>query len=196
MEILTSFLATVIPIMVAINAPGVLPIYISMTEEMHTDDRRRIARQSVLTALAITVIFVFVGRAILSSISITVEDFMIAGGILLLVISISDILKMSESKSTDATTLGVVPLGTPLLAGPATLTTSLILAGSYGYITVILSLALNLFGAWLILYKADSIIKLMGLNGTRAFAKVSSLLLAAIAIKLIRTGLLKIIGAE
>ncbi len=196
MEILTSFLATVIPIMVAINAPGVLPIYISMTEEMHTDDRRRIARQSVLTALAITVIFVFVGRAILSSISITVEDFMIAGGILLLVISISDILKMSESKSTDAATLGVVPLGTPLLAGPATLTTSLILAGSYGYITVILSLALNLFGAWLILFKADSIIKLMGLNGTRAFAKVSSLLLAAIAIKLIRTGLLKIIGAE
>lgn len=193
MEILNSFLATLIPIMVAINAPGVLPIYISMTEEMQQSERKKIARQSVITALAITVIFVFVGRAILTSISITVEDFMIAGGILLLVISISDILKMGESKASDTTTVGVVPLGTPLLAGPATLTTSLILVGSYGYITVILSLALNLFGAWLILYKADSIIKLMGLNGTRAFAKVSSLLLAAIAIKLIRTGLLKII---
>ncbi len=196
MEIVTSFLATIIPIMFAINAPGVLPIYISMTEGVHPDERKKIARQSVLTALAITVIFVFVGRAILSSISITVEDFMIAGGILLLVISISDLLKMGESKPADTTTLGVVPLGTPLLAGPATLTTSLILVGNYGYIMVILSLALNLFGAWLILYKADSIIKLMGLNGTRAFAKVSSLLLAAIAIKLIRTGLLKIIGSE
>lgn len=195
MEILTSFLATLIPLMVAINAPGVLPIYIAMTEDMQQNERKKIARQSVMTALAITIIFVFVGRAILSSISITVEDFMIAGGILLLVISVSDILKMGDSKAADTTTVGVVPLGTPLLAGPATLTTSLILVGSYGYITVILSLTLNLLGAWLILYKADSIIRLMGLNGTRAFAKVSSLLLAAIAIKLIRTGLLKIIGS-
>ncbi len=193
MEILIPFLATIIPIMVAINAPGVLPIYISMTEEMPRDERKRIASQSVFTALAITIIFVFVGRAILSSLSITVEDFMIAGGILLLVISISDILKFGESKVAGTSTLGVVPLGTPLLAGPATLTTSLILVSDYGYLTVILSLALNLFIAWLILHKADLIINLMGINGSRAFAKVSSLLLAAIAVKLIRTGFFRII---
>lgn len=192
MEILISFLATIIPIMVAINAPGVLPIYISMTEGMHQNERKRIASQSVFTALVITVIFVFVGRAILNSLSITVEDFMIAGGILLLVISISDILKFGESRVAGTSTLGVVPLGTPLLAGPATLTTSLILVSDYGYSTVILSLALNLFVAWLILYKADLIISLMGINGSRAFAKVSSLLLAAIAVKLIRTGIFRI----
>lgn len=193
METLNFFLLSIIPIMVAINAPGVLPIYISMTEEMIPEERRRIARQSVFTALMITIAFVFVGGAILSSLSIEVEDFMIAGGILLLVISISDMLKFGESKVITTSTLGVVPLGTPLLAGPATLTTSLILVGSYGYFPVIFSLAFNLFIAWLILYKADSIINLMGINGSRAFAKVSSLLLAAIAVKLIRTGIFKII---
>lgn len=193
METLNFFLLSIIPIMVAINAPGVLPIYISMTEEMIPEERRRIARQSVFTALLITIAFVFVGGAILSSLSIEVEDFMIAGGILLLVISISDMLKFGESKVITTSTLGVVPLGTPLLAGPATLTTSLILVGSYGYFPVIFSLAFNLFIAWLILYKADSIINLMGINGSRAFAKVSSLLLAAIAVKLIRTGIFKII---
>ncbi len=193
METLNFFFLSIIPIMVAINAPGVLPIYISMTEEMSSLERKRIARQSVFTALMITIAFVFVGGAILSSLSIEVEDFMIAGGILLLVISISDMLKFGESKVITTSTLGVVPLGTPLLAGPATLTTSLILVGSYGYLPVILSLAFNLFVAWLILYKADSIINLMGINGSRAFAKVSSLLLAAIAVKLIRTGIFKII---
>ncbi len=193
MEILHFFLLSIIPIMVAINAPGVLPIYISMTEEMSSDERKKIARQSVLTALMITIAFVFIGRAILNSLSIEVEDFMIAGGILLLVISISDMLQLGESKAITTSTLGVVPLGTPLLAGPATLTTSLILVGSYGYFPVIFSLILNLFIAWLILYKADSIINLMGINGTKAFAKVSSLLLAAIAVKLIRTGIFKII---
>lgn len=179
--------------MVAINAPGVLPIYISMTEEMIPQERKRIARQSVFTALLITIAFVFIGKAILSTLSIEVEDFMIAGGILLLVISISDMLKFGESKVITTSTLGVVPLGTPLLAGPATMTTSLILVGNYGYLPVISSLALNLFIAWLILYNADSIIRLMGINGSRAFAKVSSLLLAAIAVKLIRTGIFRII---
>ncbi len=193
MEKLNFFLLSIIPIMVAINAPGVLPIYISMTEEMSKEERRRIARQSVFTALLITIVFVFVGNAILHSLSIEVEDFMIAGGILLLVISISDMLKMGESKIATTSTLGVVPLGTPLIAGPATLTTSLILVGNYGYLPVIMSLILNLFIAWLILYNADSIIRLMGINGSRAFAKVSSLLLAAIAVKLIRTGIFKII---
>ncbi|MBS4061483.1 MAG: MarC family protein [Bacteroidetes bacterium] len=191
---MTSFFATIIPIFVAINAPGVLPIYISVTEDISPSERKRVARQSVFTALLITIAFVFVGKIILSSLSIEVEDFMIAGGILLLVISISDILKFGESKGVASSTLGVVPLGTPLLAGPATLTTSLILVGNYGYIPVILSLVVNLFIAWLILHKADSIIRLIGINGSRAIAKVSSLLLAAIAVKLIRTGIFMVIA--
>ncbi|MCX7914459.1 MAG: MarC family protein [Thermodesulfovibrionales bacterium] len=194
MEILHPFFLSFIPIFVAINAPSVLPIYIAMTEEMSPRERQRVAHQSAVTAVIVAIVFVIIGQAILRSLSIEVEDFMIAGGILLLVISISDMLKFGESKLDRTPTLGVVPLGTPLLAGPATLTTSLILVDSFGYIPVIFSLILNSFIAWLILYYSEAIIKLMGINGTRAFAKVSSLLLAAIAIKLIRTGIFKIVG--
>jgi len=76
-----------------------------------------------------------------------------------------------------------------LLAGPATLTTTLILVGNYGYSPVIISLILNLFFAWIIFNKANIVISVIGINGTRAVAKVAALFLAAIAVKLIRSGI-------
>lgn len=196
MDTLNAFLLSLIPIMVALNAPGVLPIYISLTESMDTLERRKIARQSVVTAFLITIGFVFLGRAVFSALGIQVEDFMIAGGILLLVISISHIVTANYCVYKVTPTLGAVPLGTPLLAGPATLTTTLVLVGNYGYLPVILSLIVTLIIAWIIFDKAGIIIKLIGINGARAFAKVSSLLLAAIAVNLIKSGVFKILGVK
>ena len=87
----------------------------------------------------------------------------------------------------------MVPLGTPLIAGPAVLTTSLVLVGSYGYVPVILSLIVNLILAWIAFAMSDRIIKLIGINGSRAIAKIASLLLAAIAVKLIRGGVVQLL---
>jgi multiple antibiotic resistance protein len=191
---LKSFLLTIIPVMVAINAFGVLPIYLGLTEEMDETARRRIARQSVITAFMITMGFVFLGQAVFRLLGIHVEDFMIAGGILLLVISIADMVRVEETRAMRSPTLGVVPLGTPLLAGPATLTTALLLVNDHGYLPVVASLIVNLGFAWAILDRSDVLIRLVGINGARAFAKVSSLLLAAIAVKLIRSGIMRILG--
>lgn len=193
-DILGSFLLSIIPIMVAIDAPGVLPIYIGMTEGMERDERKRIAFQSVFTAFLIATAFIFLGRAVFNTLGIEVEDFMIGGGILLLIISIADIVRLEDRWAKVPPTLGVVPLGTPLLAGPATLTTTLMLVGNYGYLPVILSLILNLILAWIIFNRAEVIIRLIGINGARAFAKIASLLLAAIAVKFIRMGIFKIMG--
>ena len=188
------FLLCLIPIMVAIDAPGVLPIYVGITEEMERAEKKRIVRQSVITAFSLTVCFIFLGTAVFNTLGILVEDFMIAGGILLLVIAVYDIVRYGARTPPLSSTAGAVPLGTPLLAGPATLTTCLVLAGNYGYLPVILSLTANLLLAWLIFDRADILIRLMGINGARAFAKVASLFLAAIAVKLIRTGITKIAG--
>jgi multiple antibiotic resistance protein len=194
MDTLNLFLISLIPIMVALDAPGVLPLYIAMTEGMKKHERRIIVRQSILTAFLITIGFVLIGRAVFKALGIMVEDFMIAGGIVLMIIAILDIVRAGEKKVMSSYTLGVVPLGTPLIAGPATLTTTLMLVGSYGYAPVILSLVVNILLAWLIFSQADRIINLIGINGSRAFAKVAALLLAAIAVKMIRSGIVKIIG--
>ena len=194
LDIVSAFSLSFIPIFVALDAPGTLPIYVAMTEGIKKQERRKIVRQSIITALLVTIAFVFLGRAVFKALSILVEDFMIAGGIVLLIIAIMDIVRSGEKKILLSPTFGVVPFGTPLIAGPATLTTTLVLVGSYGYLPVILSFIVNILIAWVIFSQADRIIKLIGISGSRAFAKVAALLLAAIAVKMIRSGVFMLMG--
>ncbi len=196
MDLAKASLLSFIPIMVALDAPGTLPIYVAMTEGIKKQERRTIVRQSILTAFLITITFVFLGRAVFNALGILVEDFMIAGGIVLLIIAILDIVRAGEKKILISPTFGVVPFGTPLIAGPATLTTTLVLVNSYGYVPVILSLIVNILLAWAIFSQADRIIKLIGISGSRAFAKVAALLLAAIAVKMIRSGVFTLVGIQ
>jgi len=194
MEYIKEFVLSLIPIMVALDAPGTLPIFVAMTEELTRQERDRIVRQSIVTAFLITMGFTFLGRIVFKALAITVEDFMIAGGIILLIIAVTEIVRAGEKKYPISPTFGVVPFGTPLIAGPATLATTLVLVGTYGYVPVILSLVANILLAWLIFAQADRIIRVIGINGSRAFAKVAALLLAAIAVKMIRTGVVRIIA--
>lgn len=195
-EALHSFWVSVIPIMVAMDAPGTLPLYIAMTEGLKNRERQKIVRESIVTAFLIAIGFAFLGRAVFKALGIIVEDFMIAGGVVLLIIAVLDIVRAGEKRASTSATIGVVPLGTPLIAGPATLTTTLVLVGNYGYPPVILSLIINILIAWIIFAQADKIIKLIGIHGSRAFAKVAALLLAAIAVKMIRSGVLGLGGGE
>lgn len=193
MDFFKPFLVCLIPLMVALDAPGTLPIFVAMTEGLENHERSKIVRQSILTAFLITIGFTFLGRAVFSALGILVADFMIAGGIVLLIIAVIDIVRAGEKKVVISATFGVVPFGTPLIAGPATLTTTLVLVGNYGYTPVILSLIVNILLAWLIFAQAERIIRLIGISGSRAFAKVAALLLAAIAVKMIRSGIYKLI---
>ncbi len=192
LDLLHPFLLSVIPILVAVDAPGALPLFMGMTEEMQEAERRRTVRQSILTAFLVTIGFVVLGQAVFAALGIRVEDFMIAGGVVLLVIAITDIVTAGERRKLPGANFGVVPLGTPLIAGPATLTTTLVLVGQYGYLPVVVSLVVNILLAWLIFAQAGRIIRLIGINGSRALAKVASLLLAAIAVKLIRSGIVEL----
>jgi multiple antibiotic resistance protein len=193
-DLLKQFLLSFIPIMVALDAPGTLPLYVGMTEGMKKQERKRIVRQSIVTAFLVTVGFILVGRAIFNALGILVEDFMIAGGIVLLIIAIADVVRAGERKIERGPEFGVVPLGTPLIAGPGTLTTALVLVGTSGYLPVILSLIVNLVITWIIFAQAERIIRFIGLSGSRAFAKVASLILAAFAVKMIRSGIFKFIS--
>jgi multiple antibiotic resistance protein len=190
---LQAFFLSLIPIMVAMDAPGTLPLFVGMTEGMEKQERRAVVRQSIFTAFFVTVGFVLVGRWIFDALGILVEDFMIAGGVVLFIIATTDIVRAGEKKIVSAPTLGVVPLGTPIIAGPAVLTTTLVLQGSHGYLPVLLSLVVNLLIAWLIFAQSGLIIRIVGISGSRAFAKVAALILAAFAIKMIRSGIMKLI---
>ena len=194
MDIVNPFLMSLIPIMVALDAPGTLPLFVGMTEGLKKHERRTIVRQSILTAFLVTVGFVLVGRAIFKALGILVEDFMIAGGLILLIIAVNDVLRAGEKKMPRSAEFGVVPLGTPLIAGPAMLTTALVLVGNLGYLPVLVALVVNLALAWIIFSQSERIIKLIGITGSRAFAKVVALILAAFAVKMMRTGMFTLMG--
>lgn len=193
MEYIQPFLATLIPLLVALDAPGTLPLYVAMTEGVKKHERKRIVRQSIITAFLVTLGFILLGQAVFNALGIMVADFMIAGGLVLLIIAVADVVRAGEKKLERDPEFGVVPLGTPLIAGPGTLTTALVLVGTSGYLPVVFSLIVNLLLAWIIFSQSDRIIRFIGISGSRAFAKVAALILAAFAVMMIRTGIFKFI---
>jgi multiple antibiotic resistance protein len=196
MEFFKSFLATFIPLMVALDAPGTLALYVGMTEGIEEQERKKIVRQSIITAFLVTLGFILVGQAIFNALGILVEDFMIAGGVVLLIIAIADVVRAGERKMERSPEFGVVPLGTPIIAGPGTLTAALVLVGTNGYVPVILSLVVNLLLAWVIFAQSERIIRIIGISGSRAFAKVVSLILAAFAVQMIRSGIFRFLDGR
>jgi len=193
LKILEPYMLTFIPIFVAVDAIGNIPLFISLVDGVTKKQRHRIIVDSVTTATVLAIVFMFVGKWVLRLIGITIPDFQIAGGILLFVISMRLLLpgtsKYMLSNGHDKD-VGVFPLGTPLITGPAVLTTTLMMLDSFGIIHTFASLIINMLIVWVTLVRADYILKLMGAGGTRAFSKIMYILLAAIGVMMIRRGLM------
>ena len=119
---------------------------------------------------------------------------MIAGGIILFCIAIIDILNPGKERRMPAKELGVVPLGTPLIVGPAVLTTSLMIISEYGLYATVISVFFNILLAGGVFLLSEVLIKGLGEAGTKALSKVMSLLLAAIAVMMIRRGILQFLN--
>lgn len=184
--------ALFVPIFVAMDPVGTLPLVLAWTGDLSGRERNRQLRYALLTALGAGLAFLLGGQWLLSVLGVGVPDFQIAGGLVLLVLAIADLVAGGGHEargSLPSRDFGVVPIGIPILAGPATLTSLLVLQQQFGPVLTTLSLLANLLLAGLLFWQAGSIIRLFGRNGLRAVSKVISLLLAAIAIKFIREGI-------
>jgi multiple antibiotic resistance protein len=186
------YILTFIPIFVAVDAIGNIPVFIALVEGMTKKQRQRVIAESVATATVMAVLFMLAGKWVFRQLNITIADFQIAGGLLLFVIAVRLLLpgavKHTFSDSHDKN-VGAFPLGTPLITGPAVLTTTLMMLDAYGVAPTFLSLALNMFLVWITLVKADLVMKIFGEAGTRAFSKIMFILLAAIAVMMVRRGI-------
>jgi multiple antibiotic resistance protein len=184
---------TFIPLFVATNIFVLLPIFISITKEMTKVKRKVVVRDSILTAIIVSFLFIALGELIFRILGITTDDFKIAGGIVLLVFAVRDLVHSGEERLKPDIKVGVVPIGVPLIVGPAVLTNILLLVDHYGIVPTIISLILNLLIIWISLINAERIISVVGRGGIIGIAKVMALLLASIAVMMIRIGLVNII---
>lgn len=197
MQILNTFLLAFIPIFVAVDSIGNIPLFVSLVEGTTKEERHKIIVQSITTATVVAIAFMFAGRWVLNFIGITIPDFQISGGALLFIISMRLLLPGSSKtlfSNNHDKDVGVFPLGTPLITGPAVLTTTLMMLNNFGSAYTFASLAINMLVVWLTLVKADTIMRLMGSSGTRAFAKIMYILLAAIGVMMIRKGIMGLIS--
>ncbi len=183
-----------VPLFVAVDAMGVLPMFISLTEGLDRSKVRKIAFQSVVTAMAVALLFLAIGRYLLEFLGITVPDFMIAGGILLFAISLSDILSSDKrQRRVDLESVGAVPIGVPLIVGPAVLTTIIVLAAEHGIALTVAAAIINILIAGIMFWISGPIMRIMGNAGSRVVSKLASLLLASIGVMMIRKGIMTFI---
>jgi len=183
-------LLTFIPLFVAVDVVAVVLVYLGIGVRLPEPARRRLILESTITAAAVGLGFLFAGDAILLFLGVTVGDFQIAGGLLLLVLSIHDLLHPDMPLRQPGARPGVVPLGIPMIAGPAVLTTLITLARTHGYALTVTAYVLNLVIVWAALRWAALVGRLLGEAGGRAITKVLSLVLAAIAVTFIRRGVM------
>ena len=183
-----------LPLFVAMDPLGLVPFLITLLGPVPPARRRWVLHVALLTGLAVGLIFLGLGKGILVVLNIQLAHFLVAGGVVLLGVSLRDLLTAGEPAPVAPDELkAVVPIGTPLLVGPGTISMLLLLTGLYPIWLVVAAFLANIAVAWTIFINAQRIAGLLGVGGLQAFAKVAYLLLAAIAVKLISQGVSDII---
>lgn len=184
-------LLAMIPILVAIDPIGLAPIFLGLTSNMLAEERREVARNASWTAALVAIVFVFLGKFIFRLLGISVADFQVAGGLILFVLAAGDIVSRERQGVTvgeKREDIGIVPLGLPMIAGPAMLTTLIIQVDAVGLAATLAALMINMALVVLTLHYSERLAQLIGIRGLKAIHKIVALLLAAIAVNMVRRG--------
>lgn len=193
------YLESFLPLFVAINLPGVLPLFIGLTDGLSTAARQRLVIQALTTAIVVAILILFAGQVIFRIMGITVNDLRIGGGLILLVLSITDLIfgdfKRRAPENGGTSSIGIVPLGIPLIFGPAAITTVIVSQQSFGYVPTLVSLVANYSLVLVGLFYGPALLQKLGAGVAKAIAKVASLFLAAIAVAMIRAGVIGILAS-
>jgi multiple antibiotic resistance protein len=188
-ETLTSFLQAFIPLFVAIDPVGLAAIFIGLGQGVAPAVRHRIAWQATITGGLVALGFLFLGQNVFTAVGVSVKDFQIAGGLILFILAARDLTQAGGAPMKLPEDFGIVPLGMPLIAGPAMITTLLLLVQTQGMAVTLVALAVNLALIVLAFVGSEWLSRTIGQMGLRAISKIIAMLLAAIAVAMIRRGL-------
>ena len=180
-----------IPLFVAIDPIGLAAIFLGLGQNIAAERRQKIADQAIWTGGLVALGFLFLGKSIFAALGISVGDFQIAGGLILFILAAKDLVQSAAEPEKLPDDFGIVPLGMPLIAGPASITTLIVLAQNeaIGLVPTLVALGVNLGLVVLALHYSEWLGRKVGATGMRAISKIISMLLAAIAVSMIRQGI-------
>jgi len=179
----------IIVLFIIVDPFGNIPIFMGLTEAIPENQRKKLYNTATLVGVILLLVFAFTGQYILTIFNLSIYSFEVAGGILLLIVSIRILISGSKHDSDESPeTLGAVPIAIPLLVGPGAITTTIFNLQTYGILITIISVIVVLALTWVILRFINKIYRVLGKTGSLVIARVMALLISAIAIQYILTG--------
>ena len=198
MDFISALIKAVIALFIIVDPIGDIPIFVGLTENMTDGSRQKVYNTAVIVGLILLLVFAFTGTEILKLFGISLESFEIAGGILLLIISIRILISGTREKAESSESIGAVPIAMPLLVGPGAITATIITLQTYqdvqpngAYISVgiaVTAAVIVLALTWVILRFTNKLYKFLGKTGSMVIARVMALLISAIAVQYILDG--------
>ena len=188
MDLISELTRAVIALFIIVDPLGNIPIFVGLTDKMSDAQRKKTYNTAVLVGAALLLVFAFTGQEILTLFGLSIYSFEVAGGILLLIIAIRILISGFHETTESPESLGAVPIAIPLLVGPGAITTTIFNLQSYGTPITIFSVVIVLALTWVILKFINGIYKILGKTGSVVIARVMALLIAAIAVQYILTG--------
>lgn len=187
---ITLFSQAFVTLFVIMDPPGAIPMFLSLTRQLPAKLRQRAALQACLVAFGVIVAFALFGRQILSYLRISLAALQCAGGLLLLLVALELLTgKEDESAGNANVNVALVPLGTPLLAGPGAIVATMVFAGRVHAVPDFVAVALGVVcvhvALWATLRFSTSILRLIRESGITLVTRIAGLLLSAIAVQLI-----------
>ena len=197
-----SLIATFVLLLPVTNSLPVLPVVLGLTVDLPEGARRRTLARALATALVVGVAMGLFGGRALALWSLTLADLQVAGGLILLVFALHDLLftraerkrRAVEDDEGEANDVGVVPLGIPVLLGPAGMTALVVVGGQRPPIEVVVAFVLNLVLSGVLAWNADWVRRRVGSAVVRGVGKVMSLVLATLGIAMIRRGVVEMLA--
>jgi len=177
-----------VALFIIVDPFGNIPIFVGLTENITDAQRKKTYNTAILVGFALLLVFSFTGQEILSLFGLSIYSFEVAGGILLLIIAIRILISGFHESTESPESLGAVPIAIPLLVGPGAITTTIFNLQSYGTIITIVAVVVVLALTWVILRFINGFYKVLGKTGAIVIARVMALLIAAIAVQYILTG--------
>jgi multiple antibiotic resistance protein len=195
------FLTTAVTIFVIVDPPGLLPVFLGLTKSLGSRQRRRAADRASAVAFGVIAVFAIFGKQILDYLQVSVPALQVSGGLLLLLIALELLMGKGEDPvAHDGVNVAIVPLGTPLMAGPGAIVATMLAVqrspSLAGYLTVALALVTVMFLVWVFLRYAGLIRAVLRESGTVLASRIAGLLLSAIAVQMVADGIFGFIAAH
>ncbi|MCS7098287.1 MAG: MarC family protein [Candidatus Methanomethyliaceae archaeon] len=173
-----------------LNPISVIPTFLSLTSDIPESLRNKITRNSYIAILIMTLLLAFGGNSLLTFFNVDIASIQIGGGILLLAISLEMLGGMPRTKMLESyDEIAIVPIATPLLVGPGTMTTIIVLSATTPILYLVISILISTTLAYLVLRFSSILIGIFGKNGIRAFGRFMSIIIAAFAAQLLYSGI-------